>query len=91
MKVYGFIFARSGSKGVKNKNIINFNGKPLIGHAIDVCKKSKYIEKVVVSTDSEEIAEISKSYGAEVPFLRPTNLATDQSPEVLSWKNIVIK
>jgi CMP-N-acetylneuraminic acid synthetase/NAD(P)-dependent dehydrogenase (short-subunit alcohol dehydrogenase family) len=89
MKVYGFIFARSGSKGVKNKNIINFNGKPLIGHAIDVCKKSKYIEKVIVSTDSEEIAEIAMSYGAVVPFLRPTNLATDQSPEVLSWKNIV--
>lgn len=89
MKIYAFIFARGGSKGIKNKNIINFNGLPLIAHSINIAKKSKYINDVFVSTDSQEIADISLKYGAIVPYLRPLELAKDDSPEVLSWKNII--
>lgn len=69
--------ARGGSKGLPGKNIKLLNGLPLIAHSILAAKNSKHINKVVISTDSEEIAEICKKYGAEVPFLRPAELATD--------------
>ena len=72
--------ARGGSKGIPRKNIKPLLGKPLIGYSIEHAKKSKYMNKVVVSTEDEEIAEISKDYGAEVPFLRPEELARDDSP-----------
>lgn len=81
-KILAIIPARSGSKGIKNKNIIDLNGKPLISYTIEEAKKSKYIDKIVVSTDGEEIANISKKYGAEVPFLRPEELATDKSKSI---------
>ena len=61
--------ARSGSKRIKNKNIKNFFGKPLIAFAIQLAIKSKLFDKVIVSTDSNKIAKISKKYGATVPFL----------------------
>jgi len=83
------IFARSGSKGIPNKNIQNFNGKPLMTWAIDVALRVKQIDRVFVSTDSEEIAEIAESAGAIVPFLRPSDLATDASPEWLSWQHFI--
>jgi N-acylneuraminate cytidylyltransferase len=83
------IFARSGSKGIPNKNIQNFNGKPLMTWAIDVALRVKQIDRVFVSTDSEEIAEIAESAGAIVPFLRPSELATDASPEWLSWQHFI--
>jgi N-acylneuraminate cytidylyltransferase len=82
-----FIFARGGSKGLPGKNIRNFGDKPLIGWSIECALSVKSIDQVIVSTDSTVIAEISKSYGAEVPFIRPRELATDESPEWLSWRH----
>jgi N-acylneuraminate cytidylyltransferase len=82
-----FIFARGDSKGMPGKNIRNFGGKPLIAWSIECALSVKAIDQVIVSTDSTEIAEISKSYGAEVPFIRPRELATDESPEWLSWRH----
>ena len=79
MKVLAVIPARSGSKGLKNKNIRNLCGHPLIAWTIKKAKQSKYIQKVVVSTDSEKISNIAKKYGAFVPFLRPKKYATDKA------------
>jgi CMP-N,N'-diacetyllegionaminic acid synthase len=92
--------ARSGSKGLKNKNILPFNGKPLIYYTIQSALKSKNITKVIVITDSLKIARISKKFGAEIPFLRPKRLATNNSLAIdtyiyvinkLKKKNIYIK
>jgi len=69
--------ARGGSKGVPGKNIRPLCGKPLIAWTIDQAKKSKYVDHILVSTDSEDIATIAREYGADVPFLRPESLATD--------------
>lgn len=69
--------ARGGSKRIPKKNIKDFHGKPLIAYSIEVALKSNLFDKVVVSTDDEEIAQISKKYGAEVPFLRPKELSDD--------------
>lgn len=83
-KVLAFIPARAGSKGIKNKNIIDLAGKPLISYTIEAAKKSKYIDRVIVSTDGEKIANIAKEYGAEVPFFRPKELAEDNSNVITS-------
>ncbi len=80
MRVLALIPARGGSKGVPRKNIRTLGGKPLIGHTIDAARKTKRIERVVVSTEDDEIAEVAVSLGAEVPFLRPTRLAQDDTP-----------
>lgn len=85
--IASFIFARGGSQGIKNKNIVKFNGKHLIGWAIEQALEIKEIDKVIVSTDSKKIAKISQSYGAEIPFIRPTYLANNKSSELLSWKH----
>lgn len=74
--------ARGGSKGLPGKNIKNLCGKPLIAYTLEAALKSKEIERVIVSTDSQEIASIAKQYGAEVPFLRPACLAEDESSAV---------
>ena len=87
----GAIFARGGSKGLPRKNIRLFNGKPLIAHAIEIALASKFINRVIVSTDDAEIAAISKEYGAEVPFMRPPELARDDSPEWLAWRHAIQK
>lgn len=71
--------ARSGSKGLLNKNIKLCSGKPLIAWTIEAAKKSKYIDKILVTTDSEEIAEIAKDYGAWAPFIRPASLSSDSA------------
>ena len=71
--------ARGGSKGLPGKNTMLLVGKPLIAYAIESALNSKYISEVYVSTDSKEIAEIAKKYGAKVPFLRPMYLATDEA------------
>ena len=71
--------ARKGSKGLKNKNIKILNGKPLIAWSIITAKKSKYLQNIIVSTDCSKIANISKKFGAEVPFLRPKKYAQDKS------------
>ena len=87
MSIIAFIFARGGSKGLPDKNIKFFNGKPLIAWSIEHAKAVNRIDRVIVSTDSEEIARIAREHGAEVPFMRPAELATDDSPEWLSWQH----
>ncbi len=69
--------ARSGSKRIKNKNIINFMGKPIIAYSILLAVKSKLFKRIIVSTDSRKIKKISEKYGAEVPFLRSKKLSDD--------------
>jgi len=83
---YAFIFARGGSKELKNKNIKIFNGKPLISYSINLAKKTKKIKKIFVSSDDLKILKIAKKYGAET-ILRPKNLATDKSSEIEAWKH----
>ncbi len=79
MKTIAIIPARGGSKGLPGKNIQDLGGKPLIAHSIEAAKESGVIDRIVVSTDSEEIAEVARSVGAEVPFLRPSEMAQDQT------------
>ena len=79
MKPICFIAARGGSKGVKRKNIRSFSGKPLIAHSIESAINSKIFSHVIVSTEDDEIAKISKKYGAEIPFKRPKKLAVDHA------------
>lgn len=74
--------ARGGSKGIPNKNIIEVEGKPLIKYSIDAALESKYVDRIVVSTDSEEIAKVSAESGADVPFLRPVSLSTDTAKTI---------
>ena len=81
MNILGIIGASSGSKGVKDKNIRQLLGKPLLGRIIETSKKSKYINRVIVSTDSKHYVDIAREFGAEVPFLRPEELSSDWSPE----------
>lgn len=83
-----FIFARGGSKGIPNKNIKLLAGKPLISYSITAALSSKYISKVIVSTDSSEIAKVAEEYGAVVLW-RPEDLTTDESPEIFSWKHAI--
>ena len=78
-KVLGIIPARGGSKGLPGKNLKNLGGKPLIAWSIEEVKKSKYIDRCIVSTDDEGIAQVAKKYGCEVPFIRPVELATDDA------------
>lgn len=88
-KILGLIPARSGSKGISNKNIKPLYGKPLIAWTIEEAKRCDYIDKIIVSTDSKEIANLSEAYGAEVPFLRPEELATDGAKSIEVVKHIV--
>jgi len=87
MNAIGFIFARGGSKGLPGKNIRNLAGKPLIAWSIEHARDIRRIERVIVSTDSETIASIARDFGAEVPFLRPQELARDDTPEWLAWQH----
>ena len=80
-KITAIIPARGGSKGVPGKNIKTLNGFPLIAYSIIACKKCEAINRVIVSTDSKEIAAIAEQYGAEVPFLRPSEYAQDNSKD----------
>lgn len=87
MKAVAFIFARGGSKGLPGKNIRPLGGKPLIAWAIEHALAVKRIARVIVSTDSEQIASVAREHGAEVPFIRPAELARDDSPEWLAWRH----
>ena len=87
MSIVGFIFARGGSKGLPGKNIRPFCGKPLIAWSIDHARAVSRIDRVIVSTDSHEIAEVALAAGAEVPFIRPAELAQDNSSEWLAWRH----
>ncbi len=80
--IIGLIPARAGSKGIPKKNIKLLAGYPLIAYSIIASKLSSRIERTMVSTDSEEFAEIARSYGAEVPFLRPKEISTDKSLDI---------
>lgn len=90
-KIYAIIPARSGSKGILDKNIQMLGGKPLIAYSIEVAKLVPEINRIIVSTDSERYAEIARSYGAEIPFLRPEEISLDNSTDIewvrhlLSW------
>lgn len=79
MKTVAVITARIGSKRIPKKNIKLFLGKPMISYSIEAAKASGAFDRVIVSTDSDEIADIAKQYGAEVPFLRPAELACDKA------------
>ena len=81
-KILALIPARGGSKGIKDKNIKELHGRPLIAYSIACGLQSKYVDSVVVTTDSEKIAEVSRQYGARVPFMRPAEYALDTSPTV---------
>jgi len=83
------ICARGGSKGIQKKNEKLLAGVPLIGWSICVAQKIKNISRIIVSTDSEEIAKLAISYGAEVPFIRPSELAKDDSSEWLVWRHAI--
>lgn len=87
MKTPAFIFARGGSKGLPGKNIRPLGDKPLIAWSIQQALAVERIDRVIVSTDSLEIASVAREFGAEVPFLRPAALATDESPEWLAWRH----
>jgi CMP-N,N'-diacetyllegionaminic acid synthase len=80
--ILAIIPARSGSKSIPNKNILDFAGLPLIAHSINQAKDSKYINRVIVSTDSKNYSEIAMQYGAEVPFLRPRTISQDESLDI---------
>lgn len=82
MNILAIIPARSGSKTIPHKNVRLVAGKPMLAYSIEHAKQSKYINKILLSTDSSEYAEIGLSYGAEVPFLRPTEYAQDESLDV---------
>lgn len=82
LKVLGIVGIRSGSKGVPNKNIRDLSGKPLVGWVLDAAQRSESINRLVVSTDSEQYEEIARACGAEVPYLRPSELAHDKSSEI---------
>lgn len=78
-KIIAIIPARSGSKGLKDKNIKDLNGKPLIAYTIEAARNSGIFDRIIVSTDSEKYAEISRAYGAEVPFLRSSENSSDKA------------
>jgi N-acylneuraminate cytidylyltransferase len=69
--------ARGGSKRIPRKNIKEFHGKPIIAYSIEAAKQSRCFDRIIVSTDDQEIAEVAKTYGAEVPFIRPNDISDD--------------
>jgi CMP-N-acetylneuraminic acid synthetase len=81
-KIIAVIPARAGSKSIPKKNIRPFLGIPLLVHSIQTAKECEGIDRILVSTDSEEIAQIAKEHGAEVPFLRPAEISGDDSPDL---------
>jgi CMP-N,N'-diacetyllegionaminic acid synthase len=87
--IVAIILARGGSKGLPRKNILPLHGKPLITYSIEAAKQSKYVDRVIVSTDDKEIANIAVESGAEVPFLRPKDLADDTATSEIALKHAV--
>lgn len=82
MKVLALIPARGGSKSIPYKNIYPILGKPLLAYTVEAAKKSRLINRVIVSTDDKKIAEVAKKYGAEIPFMRPAELGQDHTPDL---------
>ena len=87
MRIVSFIFARKGSQGIKNKNLLKFKKTSLLGNSILQSRKSRYIKRTFVSTDSKKIAQEAKKNKAEVPFIRPKYLAKNNSPEIHAWRH----
>lgn len=83
--------ARSGSKRIPKKNIKIFLDKPMLAYAINIAKKSKLFDLIIVSTDNEEVSEIAKSYGAKIPFLRPDELANDKTSTIDVIKHAILQ
>lgn len=79
-EILAIIPARGGSKSIPKKNIALLNGQPLMAYIIETCLKSTLVSRIIVSTDDEEIAQVGRRYGADVPFMRPAELARDDSP-----------
>jgi len=88
MKIYAFIFARGGSKGVRGKNIRQLSGKPLLAYGIELAQEIEDIEKVFISTEDDQIASVAREWGAEV-IARPAELAQDDTAEWLAWQHAV--
>jgi CMP-N,N'-diacetyllegionaminic acid synthase len=89
MNIIALICARGNSRGIKNKNLLKFNKISLLGHAIKQSFKSKFIKRVIVSTDSIKIAKEAKKYKAEIPFMRPAKLASSKSAEIETWRHAI--
>jgi CMP-N-acetylneuraminic acid synthetase len=89
MNIVATICARGGSRGVPRKNIRPLGGKPLIVHTIETARKCRLINRIIVSTDDREIAETARKAGAEVPFMRPNELARDDTPKLPVIKHAV--
>lgn len=85
----GVVFARGNSKEIKNKNLLKFKSISLTEHAVKQAYKTKLLNKVYISSDSKKIIKAAKKQGAIVPFVRPKNLSTDTSPEILAWRHFV--
>jgi pseudaminic acid cytidylyltransferase len=81
--------ARGGSKRIPRKNIKEFHGKPLIAYSIEAAKASKCFDRIIVSTDDNEIAEVAKQYGAEVPFIRPAGISDDFATTIDVMKHAI--
>lgn len=88
-RTLGIIPARGGSKGIPHKNLFPLLGKPLIAYSILSAKKSKHLSRLIVSTDSDTIAKVATDFGADVPFIRPQNLASDTALSVEVVKHAV--
>jgi len=89
MNVIALIPARGGSKRIPGKNIAPFCGKPLIAWTIEQAKRSRYITRVIVSTDDQEIARVARESGAEVPFMRPSEIAQDDTPDLPVFEHLL--
>ena len=89
-KSVALIPARSGSKRIKDKNIIKINGHPLLAYTIKVAINCKLFNRVVCVTDSKKYAQFAKKYGAEVPILRPKNISHSKSPDI-EWVTWIMK
>ena len=89
MKIVALIFARGNSQGIKNKNLLKFKNTTLLGNAITQARRSKYISRVVISTDSHKIAKEAIKNKADVPFIRPSKLAQPNTPEIQAWRHAI--
>jgi CMP-N-acetylneuraminic acid synthetase len=89
MKVLGVITARGGSKGIPRKNIALLRGKPLLAYTAEAALSAKLLTRTVLSTEDDEIARVGRECGLEVPFLRPEELARDDTPTILVLQDVV--
>lgn len=86
-RIVGFVFARGGSKGIVGKNLKQVEGQTLVARAVTQAKGSRYLDRVVISSDNLDIIASATAAGAEAPFIRPTELAGDTAPEWLAWRH----